>query len=135
MVNMGDFLSQMLKRLIQWIYGAVEDKRNEPIEKINMMLVEQGKRFDRLETKVDRLYAHDAEAIECDLSIMDDRICSRISECVAQGYTTAEDRRRVVRMHEAYKARGGNHGEENEYERFKRLPSEEEYKRLKGEDS
>ena len=85
---MGEALSQMLKRLIRWIYGAVEDKRNAPIEKINSMLVEQSKRFDRLETKVDRLYAHDAEAIECDLSIMDDRICSRISECVARGFTT-----------------------------------------------
>ena len=65
--------------------------------------------------------------------MMDDRICYIIGICRQRGYTTAEERRRITRMHEAYKARGGNHGEENEYNRFLSLPSEEEYERMKGE--
>lgn len=129
---MSEFLGQTFKRLVQWVYGAVEDKRNAPLEEIKRMLVDQSRRFDGLEMKVEKLHEHDAVAIECDLSAMDDRICTKIAECVARGYTTAEDRRRVVRMHEAYQARGGNHGEANEYARFKRLPSEEEFNRLKG---
>ncbi|MGN0773602.1 MAG: hypothetical protein ACI4MP_07405 [Candidatus Ventricola sp.] len=130
---MGETLSQLLKRLIQWIYGAVDDKRNAPLAEIKGMLVEQGKRFDRLEAKVEKLYEHDAEAIECDLSVMDDRICYLIGACRMRGYTTADERRRVTRMHDAYRARGGNHGEENEYAVFLTLPTEEEYRRLKGE--
>lgn len=131
-VNMGGFMSQTLKRLIQWIYGAVEDKRNAPLSEIKLMLVDQSKRFDRLETKVEQLYEHDAEAIECDLSVMDDRICYIIGACRRRGYTTADERRRVTRMHDAYRARGGNHGEENEYAVFLTLPTEEEHNRLKG---
>ena len=130
---MGEALSQLLKRLVQWIYGAVEDKRGAPLAEIKGMLVEQGKRFDRLEAKVEKLYEHDAEAIECDLSVMDDRICYLIGSCRMRGYTTADERRRVTRMHDAYRARGGNHGEENEYSLFLTLPTEEEYRRLKGE--
>lgn len=130
---MGETLSHMLKRLVQWICGAVDDKRNAPLSEIKGMLVEQGKRFDRLEAKVEKLYEHDAEAIECDLSVMDDRICYLIGACRRRGYTTSDERRRVTRMHDAYRARGGNHGEENEYAVFLTLPTEEEYRRLKGE--
>ena len=129
---MGETLSQLLKRLVLWIYGAVDDKRNAPLAEIKGMLVEQGKRFDRLEAKVEKLYEHDAEAIECDLSVMDDRICYLIGACRIRGYTTADERRRVTRMHDAYRARGGNHGEENEYAVFLTLPTEEEFERTKG---
>lgn len=64
---------------------------------------------------------------------MDDRICFLIGICRRRGYTTAEDRRRVTRMHDAYRALGGNHGEEIEYTAFLALKTEEEYRREKGE--
>lgn len=111
-----------LKKTVGWLADAVVEKITEPIEKIN-------KRLDRLES----LHEQDAAALEADLSMMDDRICHVIGVCRKRGYTTAEERRRITRMHEAYKARGGNHGEEKEYERFLALPSEEEYERTKGE--
>lgn len=72
-------------------------------------------------------HAADPVAKECDLAILDDRICYLIGKCREKGYTTAEDRRRVGRMHDAYKARGGNHGEEKEYAIFCDLMTEEEY--------
>ena len=63
------------------------------------------------------------------LSMLDDRICQLIAYCRQKGYTTSDERRRCTRMHTAYRARGGNHGEENEYELFKRLPTQEEYRK------
>ena len=107
---------------MDWIADALIEKIMEPIDAIN-------ERLDRLE----RLHEQDRAAIECDLSVMDDRICELIGACRQRGYTTAEERRRITRMHEAYRARGGNHGEENEYARFLALPTEEEYNRAKGE--
>ena len=111
-----------LKTVAGWFAEAIIDKINEPIDKIN-------KRLDKLE----HLHEQDQAALECDLSMMDDRICFLIGVCRRRGYTTAEERRRVTRMHDAYKARGGNHGEQNEYAAFLRLPTEEEYMRSKGE--
>lgn len=105
----------------EWIAEALLEKLTEPIDKINA-------RLDRLES----LHEQDAAALECDLSVMDDRICFLINMCRKRGYTTADERRRVTRMHDAYRARGGNHGEEKEYERFLMLPTEEEYNRDKG---
>ena len=110
-----------LKRIIEWVADALVEKITEPIDTIN-------KRLDKLE----RLHEQDAAALEADLSMMDDRICFMIGVCRRRGYTTAEERRRVTRMHDAYKARGGNHGEENEYAAFMKLPSEEEFERTKG---
>ena len=109
-----------LKKAVGWLADAVVEKIMEPIEKIN-------KRLDRLES----LHEQDAAALEADLSVMDDRICYLIGVCRKRGYTTAEERRRVTRMHDAYKARGGNHGEENEYAAFIKLPSEEEFMRAR----
>ena len=106
--------------LIGWIAEALAEKIMEPIEKIN-------KRLDKLEG----LHAQDQAALECDLSVMDDRICYLIGVCRRRGYTTADERRRVTRMHDAYKARGGNHGEENEYHGFLMLPTQEEFERAK----
>lgn len=109
-----------LSKIGEWIADALVEKITEPIDKIN-------KRLDRLES----LHAQDAAALEADLSMMDDRICFLIGVCRRRGYTTADERRRVTRLHDAYRARGGNHGEENEYAVFLTLPTEEEYKRRK----
>lgn len=109
-----------IKKAAGWLADALVEKIMEPIETIN-------KRLDKLE----KLHEQDAAALEADLSVMDDRICHLIGVCRARGYTTAEERRRITRMHEAYKARGGNHGEENEYARFLSLPTEEEFNRNK----
>ena len=111
-----------VKLVISWIADALIEKITEPIEAIN-------KRLDRLEA----LHKQDQAALECDLSVMDDRICHLIGLCSKKGYTTADERRRVTRMHAAYRARGGNHGEEAEYARFLLLPTQEEYERMKGD--
>ena len=115
-------LQNVIKRVIEWIADSIAAKITERFDAIE-------KRLDKLE----HLHEQDAAALECDLSMMDDRICHLISMCVRKGFTTAEERRRVTRMHDAYKARGGNHGEENEYAVFCELPSQEEYERTKGE--
>lgn len=112
-------MQSLLKKLIEWVADALVEKITEPIDAIN-------KRLDRLE----HLHEQDAAALEADLSVMDDRICYLIGVCRKRGYTTADERRRVTRMHDAYRARGGNHGEENEYAVFLTLPTEEEYWRM-----
>lgn len=117
-----------LKKVVEWAADALIEKIIEPIDAIN-------KRLDMMEQRLDNLkelHMQDAAALEADLSVMDDRICYLIGECRKRGYTTAEERRRVTRMHDAYKARGGNHGEENEYAVFITLPTQEEYERGKG---
>lgn len=110
-----------LKKAVEWIADTLAEKITEPIDTIN-------RRLDRLE----KLHEQDAAALEADLSVMDDRICHLIGVCRQRGYTTAEERRRITRMHDAYQVRGGNHGEENEYAVFLTLPTEEEYERMKG---
>ena len=110
-----------LETIIEWVADALVDKITEPIDTIH-------KRLDELE----RLHEQDAAALEADLSMMDDRICFLIGVCRRRGYTTADERRRVTRLHDAYRARGGNHGEENEYAVFLTLPTQEEYERRKG---
>ena len=118
-----------LKKIGEWVADAFIEKITEPIERIEKRLDGMDKRIDALKA----LHEQDAAALEADLSIMDDRICHLITICQKRGYTTAEERRRITRMHDAYRARGGNHGEEIEYAKFLKLPSEEEYKRMKGE--
>ena len=118
-----------LRTLAGWFAEAIIDKINEPIDAIN-------KRLDGVESRLDsmkKLHEQDAAALEADLSVMDDRICFLIGVCRRRGYTTSEERRRVTRMHDAYRARGGNHGEEIEYAEFLKLPTEEDYRRAKGE--
>ena len=110
-----------LTKVVEWIADALIEKITEPIDKIN-------KRLDKLES----LHTQDAAALEADLSMMDDRICFLIGVCRRRGYTTTDERRRVTRLHDAYRARGGNHGEENEYAVFLTLPTQEEYERRKG---
>lgn len=83
--------------------------------------------LDALVRWKDQQQAMETVALECDLAILDDRICSQIAQCRRKGYTTEEERRRVNRMHKAYQMRGGNHGEENEYRLFCSLPTEEAF--------
>lgn len=116
-----------IKAIGEWLLGAVVDKATSPLEEIKTMLTEQQQQLTSLHDTVEQKHAEDPIARECDLAILDDRICYLIGKCREKGYTTAEDRRRVGRMHDAYKARGGNHGEENEYAIFCTLPTEEEY--------
>ena len=124
-------MQNFLKRAATWAAKALAAEITKPIE-------EQGKKIDtlikaqeQLEARVTELHKTDSTALECDLSVMDDRICHLIGVCRQRGYTTAEERRRITRMHEAYRARGGNHGEENEYAVFCRLPTQEEYEHKK----
>lgn len=119
-------MQKIAEKVFGWLIELIKREIVEPITKLT-------EKVDRLDARVTRLHEPDEVARECDLSVMDDRICSMIDQCLAKGYTTSSDRRRVGRMHEAYKARGGNHGEENEYALFCRLPTEEEFLRTKGE--
>ena len=118
-----------LKKVVGWVADALIEKITEPIERMEKRLDGMDKRLDELKS----LHEQDAAALEADLSMMDDRICHMIGVCRKRGYTTAEERRRITRMHDAYRARGGNHGEEIEYAGFLKLPTEEDYKRSKGE--
>lgn len=129
-------MENVLKKAASWIGRTLAQEIAKPIRE---QLADQGKKIDaiiesqeRLERRVTKLHEPDEAARECDLSVMDDRICSLIGTCRQRGYTTAEERRRITRMHDAYRARGGNHGEENEYAGFCNLPTEEEYKRAAG---
>lgn len=99
----------------------------QPLEEIKATQKEQGEAIKALAARVEKLHEVDPVITECDLASLDNQICTRIAKCRDRGYTTAEDRRIVGRMHEVYKKRGGNHGEENEYAIFCRLPTEEAY--------
>lgn len=129
-------MQNVLKKAAGWIVKALADEIVKPIKE---QFAEQGAKIDsvieaqdRLEARVTALHESDSAALEADLSVMDDRICYLISMCRQRGYTTAEERRRITRMHEAYRARGGNHGEENEFAVFQHLPTQEEFERMKG---
>lgn len=116
-----------MKKIVEWIADALIEKMTAPLNEMKERLDKLANRLDGLE----KLHEQDAAALEADLSVMDDRICYLIGVCRQRGYTTTEERRRITRMHDAYKARGGNHGEENEYAVFLTLPTEEEWKRRK----
>lgn len=120
----------VIKRIAAWIGNAIADKAREPWDEIKSTMADLQAAVSKLDDAIRAKHADDPIAKECDLAILDDRICAQIAKCREKGYTTAEERRRVTRMHEAYKARGGNHGEENEYARFCQLPSEEAWRRL-----
>lgn len=118
-----------LKKVAEWVAEALTAKALEPLNAINTKLDEQQSAITELAAKIEAKHHDDPAALECDLAVLDDRICYLIGKCREKGYTTAEDRRRVGRMHDAYRSRGGNHGEENEYARFCKLPCEEEWRR------
>lgn len=129
-------MQNVFKRAAGWIVKALAEEITKPIkekfEEQSVKLDSVIEAQDRLETRVTALHESDSAALEADLSVMDDRICYLIGMCRQRGYTTAEERRRITRMHEAYRARGGNHGEENEFAVFQHLPTEEEFMRTKG---
>lgn len=104
-----------------------------PIEEIKAEQKEQRASLQRLTEHVETLHQDDAIVKECDLASLDNQICTRIAKCRERGYTTAEDRRIVSRMHTVYRARGGNHGEENEYDIFCKLLTQEAYWQKIGE--
>lgn len=125
----GKPLQNPLKKIGEWVADAFIEKASAPLNEMKEELSRMSKRLDGLE----KLHEQDEAALEADLSMMDDRICYLIGMCRQRGYTTSDERRRITRLHDAYRARGGNHGEENEYARFLALPTEEEYNRMKGE--
>ena len=112
-----------LVKIGEWLVKAMTDRLVQPITDMQQTV-------DTLALTIEAKHASDPAALECDLSLLDDRICYLIDKARERGYTTAGERRRVSRMHEAYRARGGNHGEELEYERYIRLPTEEEWRRM-----
>ena len=121
-------MNNPLKSIGEWLVKAMTDKLVEPIKDMQ-------DKVDSLKQTVAEKHASDPAALECDLSLLDDRICYLIDKARARGYTTAGERRRVDRMHQAYQSRGGNHGEEKEYERYCKLPTEEEWRRMREGDS
>ena len=110
----------------KWLGDIVKTEVTKPITEINTKLDSQQKAIDKL---VKWQEAESTDGIECDLAILDDRICQMIRYAREKGYTTAEERRRCARMHNAYHKRGGNDGETEEYRRFLALPAEEEWRR------
>lgn len=127
------WIVQALQKPLRWLGSVIAAEITKPLDEIKRIQETQGRDIAQLFGKIEQLHKIDPVAEECDLAILDDCICRLIRYCREKGNTTSEDRRRVTRMHEAYKARGGNHGEENEYKIFCQLPTEEEFLRTKGE--
>ncbi len=115
-------MSNPLQKVGEWLAKAVIDRIVEPINALQTQIEE-------IKEAVEEKHESDPAALECDLSLLDDRICYLIDKARERGYTTAGERRRVSRMHMAYQSRGGNHGEEQEYARYTKLPTEEDWRR------
>ena len=115
-------MSNPIQKVGEWLAGAVIDKITEPIN-------EMEKQLEEIKQTVEEKHKNDPAALECDLSLLDDRICWLIDRARERGYTTAGERRRVTRMHMAYQSRGGNHGEEQEYAKYLQLPTQEDWRR------
>lgn len=119
-----------LARAVKWIWEQIKDEITAPIEELGRKIDENGKEIADLKARMEKAHQCDSAAKECDLASLDDQICQQIEKCRQRRYTTAEDRRRVGRMHRAYQARGGNDGETEEYAIFCRLPTEEEWRQM-----
>lgn len=119
-----------IKKIGEWLANAVKDALMAPIDELRQEVSGLTKAQEALAKKVESKHADDPAALECDLAVLDERICYMIGKCREKGYTTASDRRIIDRMHQAYQSRGGNHGEENEYAIYRQLPTEEEWKRM-----
>lgn len=122
-------MANPIAKIGEWLASAVKDAIVAPMEEVKEDLAALHQAQEALAKNVEARHAQDPAALECDLSLLDDRICYLIDKARERGYTTASERRRVDRMHQAYRGRGGNHGEENEYERYTQLPTEEDWKR------
>ena len=125
---------QTIKKLLGALGKILLAEILKPIEEIKDEQKAQRKTIDGIVEHMEELHHDDPVTKECDLASLDNQICTRIAKCRERGYTTAEDRRIVTRMHEAYRKRGGNHGEENEYAVFCRLPTKEEFERSMNND-
>ena len=136
-------MPNIIKKIGEWLAGAIKDSLTAPINELREEVSGLTKAQTDLAEKVEQKHADDPAALECDLSLLDDRICYLIDKARARGYTAGRfsfnvkggrcERRRVDRMHQAYQSRGGNHGEEAEYAVYRRLPTEEEWKRTHGQ--
>lgn len=136
---------KLLAFLFGWIGKLIVAELRKPLEEIKTTQKEQGEEIkalrkeqydmkEKITEKMERLHATDPVVEECDLASLDNQICTLIAKCRDKGFTTADERRRCDRMHQAYRGRGGNHGEELEYTNvFCRLLTEEEFLRMKGE--
>lgn len=119
-------MRKWIAKAVLWVWGLIKEEITASLNEIKEEQKAQRREIEKINQTVQGLHAHDKEALECDLASLDDQLCQQIEKCRLRGYTTASDRRRVTRMHQAYKARGGNHGEENEFALFLRLPTYEE---------
>ena len=124
-------MKKWIAKAIRWIWNQIKDEITAPIDELGRKIDANSAKISRLEEKMEKAHQYDPAARECDLASLDDQICQQIEKCRQRGYTTAEERRRVGRMHRAYHARGGNDGETEEYEIFCKLKTEEEYNREK----
>ena len=127
------FIKKALSRAIKWVWAQIKEEFTAPIEELSAKVDAQKEELKEIREEMRRAHQYDPAARECDLASLDDQICQQIERCRHRGYTTAEERRRVGRMHRAYHARGGNDGETEEYAIFCKLPTEEEHNRAKGE--
>lgn len=118
-----------LKKIGEWVAAALTEKALEPLQAISDKLDAQEKAITELSAKVEAKHADDDIAKECDISLMHERIYYMIGKCREKGYTTEGDRRVIDHLHEVYHQRGGNHGEGNEYAIYRKLPTEEEWRR------
>lgn len=123
---------QLLKDMLAKLGKLILAEVLQPLDEIKKTQQEQGEVIKALAERVEKLHSVDPIITECDLASLDNQICTRIAKCRERGYTTSEDRRIVSRMHSVYKKRGGNHGEDNEYNVFCTLPTEEAWRRAKG---
>lgn len=117
---------------VKWVWDQIKDEITTPIEELSRKIDAQDAKIERMREKMEAAHQYDPVARECDLASLDDQICQQIERCRQRGYTTAEDRRRVGRMHRAYQARGGDDGETGEYAIFSQLPTEEKWRQMHG---
>ena len=122
-------MGNTLIKIGEWLAKAMTDKLLEPINGLRQEVSGLTEAQAALARLVEQKHADDPAALECDLAVLDERICYLVSKSLEKGYTTELDRRIVGRLHEAYQSRGGNHGEDKVYEKFCALPTEEEWRR------
>lgn len=121
-------MKKWIVKAVKWIWDQIKDEITAPINEVLRKVDANSREIAELKAAMEKAHQYDPAARECDLASLDDQICQQIEKCRQRRYTTAEDRRRVGRMHRAYRARGGNDGETEEYAIFCRLPTEEEWR-------
>ena len=121
-------MKKWIAKAVKWIWDQIKDEITAPINEVLRKVDANSREIAELKAEMKKAHQYVPAARECDLASLDDQICQQIEKCRQRRYTTAEDRRRVGRMHRAYRARGGNDGEMEEYAIFCRLPTEEEWR-------